>query len=126
MQIAVADAGCGGAHEDLVLLRIVDVDLFDCQRLIGGMKYGGLHCVAPIPVMSLRFPTMKITSSRMLLSGARWQTNCARFVRPLFTPLMVKIPASDCRFIRFMIFVAPARKEARPCRLSRTHYLHLS
>jgi hypothetical protein len=51
MQIAVADAGCGGAHQDFVLLRIVDVDLLDCQRLIGGMKYGGLHCVAPIPVM---------------------------------------------------------------------------
>src|SRR5260370_40414449 len=45
MQIAVADARCGGAHEDLVILRIVDVHLLDCQRLIGTMKYGGLHYV---------------------------------------------------------------------------------
>jgi hypothetical protein len=27
-----------------VLLRIIDLDLLDRQRLIGTMKYGGLHC----------------------------------------------------------------------------------
>ena len=36
-------AGGGGAHEDFVILRIIYIDLFDGQRLIGTMKYGGLH-----------------------------------------------------------------------------------
>jgi hypothetical protein len=43
MQIAVADAGRDRAHQDLVILRIIDIDLLDRQRLIGTMKYGGLH-----------------------------------------------------------------------------------
>ena len=38
MQIAVAHAGRGGADEDLVILRIIDVDLLDGQRLIGTME----------------------------------------------------------------------------------------
>jgi hypothetical protein len=43
MQIAMAHAGRDGAHEDLMILRIVDVDLLDGERLMGTMENGGLH-----------------------------------------------------------------------------------
>jgi hypothetical protein len=39
----VADAGGGGAHENLVILRVIDIDLLDREWLIGAMEYGGFH-----------------------------------------------------------------------------------
>jgi hypothetical protein len=61
MQIAVADAGRSGANQDLVILRIVDIDLFDFQRLIGTMKYCGLHSC-----------TISIVRCRSFRSGDRF------------------------------------------------------
>src|ERR1700682_4204363 len=105
MQIAVADPGCGSAHQDLVLLRIIDVDLLDRQRLIGGMKYGGLHMMcAPIPDDENCIFTYA-TFRRALANGLH--TICA----PTFHALLMKNPASDCRFMRFMISVAPAKEK---------------
>src|SRR5438445_2649455 len=44
MQIAVADPGRGGAHQDLMLAGIVDIDLLDGKRLMRTTKHGGFHC----------------------------------------------------------------------------------
>src|SRR5271166_6151772 len=54
-----------------MVLRIIYIDLFDGQRLIRTMKYGGLHSdVAP-------FRNAPVAPSQMLLFDASWQTNYA-------------------------------------------------
>src|SRR6267142_2404151 len=48
VQIAVADAGRGGANQDLAAPGLVDFDGFDRQRLLDFAKNGGLHLHAGI------------------------------------------------------------------------------
>jgi hypothetical protein len=43
MEVAMADAGRGGAEENFMIARIVDIDLFDRQWLLGSVKNGCLH-----------------------------------------------------------------------------------
>src|SRR5438067_7862188 len=43
VQIAVAHAGGGGAHEHLAAPRLVDLDRLDRQRRVGLAKDGGVH-----------------------------------------------------------------------------------
>jgi hypothetical protein len=43
MQIAMAYAGRRGAQQDLVILRIVDIDLLDGQGLMRRAKHGSFH-----------------------------------------------------------------------------------
>jgi len=43
MQIAMAYAAGRGAHEHLAVLRIINVDLLDRQRLMGAMKHSSFH-----------------------------------------------------------------------------------
>ena len=43
VQVAVADAGRDGAHEDLAPARLVDLDRLDRQRLVHLAKYRGLE-----------------------------------------------------------------------------------
>jgi hypothetical protein len=45
MEVAMADAGRRGAQENFVVARIVDIDLFDRQWLLGSVKNGCLHGV---------------------------------------------------------------------------------
>ena len=73
MQIAVAHAGRGGAHEDLMILRIINIDLLDGERLMGTMENGGLHSN-----VSLRNAGCEMfLFQKMLLFGARRQTDDA-------------------------------------------------
>src|SRR5215471_4429944 len=53
VQIAVADAGCGGADEDLVPPRLVDLDRLDHERLMHLAKDGSLDLHACPPGMSV-------------------------------------------------------------------------
>jgi hypothetical protein len=39
----MAHAGRDRPHEDLVILRIIYIDLLDGERVMGTMKNGGLH-----------------------------------------------------------------------------------
>ena len=47
MQIAMADAARDGADEDLVPARIIDLDIFDRERLIDRAKHCGFHFYDP-------------------------------------------------------------------------------
>ncbi len=49
MQVAVADAAGRGPHQHLVFLRLVDLDLFDRQRLMGSVKDSGSHIHRDLP-----------------------------------------------------------------------------
>jgi len=47
MEVAMADAGGGRAHEHLVLARLVDLDFLDTPRLTGSWKtaaFNSLSC----------------------------------------------------------------------------------
>ena len=45
MQVAVADARRGGAEQNFVVARIVDIDLLDRKRLFGSVKNCCFHDV---------------------------------------------------------------------------------
>ena len=47
MQITVANAGRGGADQDFMVARVVDIDLFDRQGLMGTTKNCSLHFFSP-------------------------------------------------------------------------------
>ena len=47
VQVAMANAAGDGAHQDFAILRLVDLDVLDNQRLIGTIEHGGLHCCGP-------------------------------------------------------------------------------
>jgi hypothetical protein len=49
MQIAVADAAGSGPHQHFVFQRLVDLDLFDRQRLMGSVKDSGFHINRDLP-----------------------------------------------------------------------------
>ena len=47
MKVAMADAAGDGAHQDLALTRLVDLDVFDRKGLIRPMKNCGFHRGTP-------------------------------------------------------------------------------
>ena len=47
VQVAMANAARDGAHQDFAIQRLVDLDVFDNQRLLGTIEYGGLHRRSP-------------------------------------------------------------------------------
>ena len=47
VQVAVAQAGGGGADQHLAAARLRDVDVLDGHRLVGGVEDGGFHGQAP-------------------------------------------------------------------------------
>src|SRR6266851_10244327 len=47
MKVAVAYAACDRPQQHLAILRLVDIDIFDSERLLWPMKHGGFHRGSP-------------------------------------------------------------------------------
>ena len=43
VEVAMANTACDCAHQDFAIPRLVDLDIFDHQRLLGSIEHGGLH-----------------------------------------------------------------------------------
>src|SRR5690348_13976672 len=68
VEVAMANAARNDAHQHFAILWFVDVDVFDEQRLLGTMEYGGLHrrsppeCLATIPRRTRGHSPRKVVS----------------------------------------------------------------
>jgi hypothetical protein len=79
--VGVADAGGGHAHQDLALLRPVQLHLFDAEGRVGLIQDGGfdLHRVAPLSAGAVERadyrPTTAVVAAKLRLTGRESATS---------------------------------------------------
>ena len=88
VQVAVANTARDGAHQDFAIQRLVDLDVFDNQRLLGTIEYGGLHRRSP-PQKFCGEPLPRGTAAALavLLDAALDAASCCFWILPGSIPI---------------------------------------